>query len=984
MGDDTGRVYDGFISYSHAADGLLAPRLQAGLQRFAKPWWKRRAVRIFRDESSLSANPHLWSSITEALDTSGWFVLLLSPDAAQSEWVNQEIAYWVANRDPKRILPVVTDGEFGWKNGNVTGEAVPASLRGVFTEEPRWVDIRWAKGEDQLDLQDPRFADAVADIASTIRGIPKDDLASEEVRQHRRTVRTAWAAGALVSVLAVAVGVAGVFAVGQRNEARDSAARAEANAEAETQAREEADANAALAAQNAEAEAEARQLADANAALAAARELAASAINVLDSDPELSILLTLAAIDATPSGQDQPAETIDALWRAVQEDRLEAVVETGYGDGTFVALSPDDSTLFVVNGVPVGGWPQDLVVQAYSASDFTLLWEHTGVVGDVFEPAQGGDLLFLYPFVSPDGTRLAMGVVGPNSRVVVLDASSGAIVQTVLPECAARGMMTWGWSHDGSYFVVDGGCDSLVVLDGETFERLTAIDRAGEASFDDNGRLFVFSFFGDVAVYEPPDFSEPVFLDGVRGLGDVSPDGSTVVTFFAPPDPCFVFRGSLGVPDCGTVTVYDTRTGEPVDVLKPLPAVPSDDGLSFGFTGSDRLYALPTSGAETLVWDIASGDQVFRLPSGVAVNASISSDGRRLYSGHQNGQFKVWDLTPNVGMDPVGEVGTHTLVSVNSIVEAQTIGAFVAIDPGTFQSRVFFFDLETGVLVGTPVPGQLDLSALAGDRFLITEPYVDGASTPSAWFVYDPMSGERTRLAGCDVDSTSGLCEDGSFPIPYSWGPSQDGSQLVRFGDGSLTLVDPGDGSVTGELTPAAPFEFVGVFSDDMIGGSSQGQVLFEELATGEELARIPDGGTRFDGDLGTSVFYRTESIGVVDMNTWDVWFFPIDLGRVQGMAVDSGLRRLALGDENGIHVYDLDTGVKLNTIPVQGVADLHWIDEETVLVGTQTGTWATISLLTDDLIASARSGVARGFTPDECATYRLDPCPTLGELQSG
>ena len=63
-----GVVYDGFISYSHAADDLLAPRLQAGLQRFAKPWGKRRALRIFRDESSLSANPHLWSSITDALD----------------------------------------------------------------------------------------------------------------------------------------------------------------------------------------------------------------------------------------------------------------------------------------------------------------------------------------------------------------------------------------------------------------------------------------------------------------------------------------------------------------------------------------------------------------------------------------------------------------------------------------------------------------------------------------------------------------------------------------------------------------------------------------------------------------------------------------------------------------------------------------------------------------------------------------------------
>ena len=33
-----GVVYDGFISYSHVADDLLAPRLQAaGLQRFANP-----------------------------------------------------------------------------------------------------------------------------------------------------------------------------------------------------------------------------------------------------------------------------------------------------------------------------------------------------------------------------------------------------------------------------------------------------------------------------------------------------------------------------------------------------------------------------------------------------------------------------------------------------------------------------------------------------------------------------------------------------------------------------------------------------------------------------------------------------------------------------------------------------------------------------------------------------------------------------------
>ena len=975
-------VYDGFISYSHSADDLLAPRLQAGLQRFAKPWWKRRAVRIFRDESSLAANPHLWLSITEALEDSSWFVLLLSEDAASSEWVGKEIEHWIANKPADRILPVVTDGEFMWV-GDVAGSSVPPALHGVFQEEPRWVDLRFAKGDENLDLKNPEFSSAVADIAATIRGIPKDELASEEVRQHRRTVRIAWAAGIAVTALAVVSIVAGVFAVGQRNDARDNAALAQANAAAEAEARMDADANATLAEENAVAEAEARQLADSNAALAEARELAASAINVLDRDPELSILLTLAAIDATPSGQEQPAETIDALWRAVQKDRLESVVDTGYGDGTFVALSPDDSILFVVNGVPVGGWPQDLVVQAYSTSDLTLLWEHEGVVGDIFDSATDGDYLFLYLFVSPDGTRLAMGVAGPIGRLVVFDASSGAILQTVFSECGGA-MATWGWSPDGSYLVVDGGCDSLDVLDGETFERVAAIDLANysEASFDDRSRLFVFSSFGNVAVYEPPAYTEPTFLDGVRGVGDVSPDGSTVVTFFAPPDPCFVFRGPLSLPDCGTVAAYDTRTGDLVDVLKPLPAIPSDDGLSFGFSGSDRLYAVPTSGAETLVWDIGSGEQVFRLPSGVAVNAATTTDGKRLYSGHQNGQFKVWDLSPNVGLDPMGDVATYTLISANSNVVSQTLGAFVGTDPGTFESQVFFFDLDTGSLVGTPVAGQLPITAIAGDRFLITEPYASGSRTPSAWFVYDPVSGEGERLAGCDINPATSLCLDGSFPIPYFWGAKEDGSLVVRFGDGSLTLVDPEDGSVAGQLNPSAPFEFVGIFTEEMIGGSSQGQVLFESLITGEELARIPDGGNRFDGDSGTSVFYRVESVGAVDMTTWDVWFFPIELGRVQGMAVDSVLRRLALGDENGIQVYDLDTGQKLNSIPVQGIADLHWIDEDHVLVGTQTGAWAAVSLITEDLIASARAGVTRGFTDAECETYRIDPCPTLEEIR--
>ncbi len=47
--------YDAFISYSHALDGSLARALQTGLERFAKPWYRPRALRVFRDTTNLAA-----------------------------------------------------------------------------------------------------------------------------------------------------------------------------------------------------------------------------------------------------------------------------------------------------------------------------------------------------------------------------------------------------------------------------------------------------------------------------------------------------------------------------------------------------------------------------------------------------------------------------------------------------------------------------------------------------------------------------------------------------------------------------------------------------------------------------------------------------------------------------------------------------------------------------------------------------------------
>src|SRR5579862_3940295 len=107
-------VYDAFISYSHAKDKALASALQSAMQRLGKPWYRRRALRLFRDDTSLTATPHLWPSIEKALGQSRFLILMASPEAATSRWVNQELAWWIDHHGAETVLIALTAGELDW------------------------------------------------------------------------------------------------------------------------------------------------------------------------------------------------------------------------------------------------------------------------------------------------------------------------------------------------------------------------------------------------------------------------------------------------------------------------------------------------------------------------------------------------------------------------------------------------------------------------------------------------------------------------------------------------------------------------------------------------------------------------------------------------------------------------------------------------------------------------------------------------------
>ena len=151
---------------------------------------------------------------------------MASPESAQSGWVSREISWWRAHRPMNHLLVAVTEGDLVWDEtaGDLDWAATTAlskeALGHAFSEEPRWVDLRWARDQaDSLRSADPRLQDAVADLAAAIRHVPKDSLIGEHIRRRHRAVRAVVAAAAALVVLLAFSLTAAFIAKGQRDRA---------------------------------------------------------------------------------------------------------------------------------------------------------------------------------------------------------------------------------------------------------------------------------------------------------------------------------------------------------------------------------------------------------------------------------------------------------------------------------------------------------------------------------------------------------------------------------------------------------------------------------------------------------------------------------------------------------------------------------------------------------------------------------------------
>jgi hypothetical protein len=385
-------------------------------------------MRVFRDETNLSVSPGLWSSIEAALGSSEYFILLISPDAAISKWISNEVEYWISHRSPDTMLFILTDGDIVWdaERGDFdwTLSAVPKILKAVYREEPLWVDLRWIRHQGSLSLQDPRFRDKIADIASTLLGRAKDELVGEDVRQQQRAKRVTVSAITVLTLLTITSIALAIWANQERDTAQRETEIANANAAEATLQRKAADEQKNLAIQN-EKEAKRQEgiaikneayakkqeglakeetaVAQRNERESKARELAAFSTESLSEDPEKSILLGMQAVNATLRfGQPPVPAAEEALRQAILSSQVRATLR-GHKDTVYgVAFSPDGKRLATAS------WDRTAKVwDAESGKELLTLRGHSNFVDGVA--------------FSPDGKRLATASGDSTVQVYALD-----------------------------------------------------------------------------------------------------------------------------------------------------------------------------------------------------------------------------------------------------------------------------------------------------------------------------------------------------------------------------------------------------------------------------------------------------------------------------------------------------------------------------------------------------------------------------------
>jgi WD40 repeat protein len=583
----------------------------------------QRLFPVFRDRDELPSSGSLPDNINEALRQSRYLIVICSPEAAASQWVNKEIVYFKSLGREDRVLCLIIGGEPNAtdKPESTLPECFPPAIR--FRVDPN--------GELTGERTEPIAGDArqhgdgkakaKVKIIAGLLGVNFDNLWQREKR--RRFWRR-------VQAVATAVIMSALVTTAWQWQARV--------------AREE----------------RIQHLTDRGL-----QELS-------QSHADIALVYLSAAYSA---GGNSPALKF-LLRRAKLE--LPNVSSVKGGKEVFCAsFSPDDSRVVTASkdntakvydsttGRLIATLPSlDCVNSAmFSPDGKQIVTSSDDGVARLWDAGATGELSPIAIFNHSPGKKIFPAVFSPNGEWIATGGSEDGFAKiwnakTKDPRPVAvftnhvggrlkQGIDTLRFSRDGTMIVTAGRRDNAArVWDPAIGRELSppmivpGNDGLRDAVFSPDGsRVVTCSWIGEASLWSTNGIKIKQLIPPMaNGNGNVwtrrakfSPDGQQIVTTSAD----------------GMARVFDGNSGKPL--YQPLfHAEPGEDKKVFDAAFSTNGQIIATAGGNNIVklWDAASGQLLSMLTNhtGWIVGVEFSHDNTRLSTSGYDGRAFIWDV----------------------------------------------------------------------------------------------------------------------------------------------------------------------------------------------------------------------------------------------------------------------------------------------------------------------------------------------------
>ncbi len=832
-------------------------------------------MRVFVDKTSLGAGTRLWGRIEYGLSRSRWLILMASPEAAQSWWVDREVGWWIAHRSLDNMIIVHTAGVLRWdrdtKDFSADSNAIPPCLRAKFDDEPVWSTV--PRGGQGTDVEA-----AVLAITSAVRQTPIHELSSQAYREHRRTLRWAGGAIATLSLLLVAAVVLSFVAVVQKRHA------------------------------------------DEQARVALSRQLASTSATELTINPRAALLLAASAYRVNPNSQ-----TFAALMRADTANPqlvryLDAgntvnqllasadgkTVVAGLDDGRVIRWPLSDPTPATVIRLPSQiksvGLSADASVIVAADSHSTVLW-------------RSGHEAVSLPL--PSGLRMRAVAVSPSGNTVVIDgcvlqegrcakASDFVVDATTASQRAAydspalidpvTGRASGFFSPDSMYLIASSD-DDLLLLDSQEWGRR----RLADWTLTESGMMGL----GAHQSYSKPSADGEVVAainpaTGASKLHGQYPDASTILTIQAP----VTFSGdaaavsphgtTLAVADAGSIYIAplgpltpgpDAQEKAAAVQLTGAGIINSRDRLSF--VGDDSRLVSAT-GRYIALWDLHQIDRLAKTTQTAFDSGPCNACGPTQIRVSSDAKHAALVATSALAVQPLpgNSDSPRTLPDVTGIALWRNDGRLLIVR-GTEKK------------LSTPSAAGI---AAAGIQVL-TAPGAESVAAAALVEAKDSVVAVSSTGAISILNAESGKVQD------EIQGPK---SVLADYGGDNPGIAISPDGNLVAMVTPADS-------SSDSFVPRAAGSLWMYDVANHRQIGSVPGDDVsivRFAGPLllvqraaGNLEFWDQRGTAVKGVIGGDQRY-------IRPAAADPNGQLVArLRGENGIDLFDLSSGSLIDSI---------------------------------------------------------------------